>query len=206
MPDRKAPMIPRDPKGWHSRGYLPHFDSPETVQHVIFRTLNSIPVAVLAEMDGNSARRRTQVDEYLDKALGERPLAGHANASAIENSLKFFDSERYRLLCWCIMPNHVHVLMEQIYPNRLGDIVKSWKMASTRAINSLTGGHGRFWTLDYFDRFMRDERHLAQTLGYIEHNPVKAGLVEKPEDWLFSSARLRLAPDREPPGSPWAYG
>jgi putative DNA methylase len=41
---------------------------------------------------------------------------------------------------------------------------------------------------DYFDRFIRDEKHLAAVREYIRNNPVKAGLVEKPGDWKWSSA------------------
>ena len=50
---------------------------------------------------------------------------------------------------------------------------------------------GTFWMVDYYDRFIRDGRHLARAIAYVERNPVKAGLCREAQDWPFSSARLR---------------
>ena len=184
----------QEAKGWHSRGYVPHFDSPENVQHVVFRTLGSIPAAILAGLDGNAGQRRTQVDAILDSSTSGHLLAMPAHARIVQDCLMHFDSQRYNLIAWCIMPNHVHVLIEQIEGYSLGQCVRSWKQFSTTAINRLSGSSGQIWAHDYFDRFIRHEDHFAQTLGYIENNPVKAGLVTKPEDWPFSSATNGLSP------------
>ena len=48
---------------------------------------------------------------------------------------------------------------------------------------------------DYFDRYIRDEKHFASAITYIENNPVKAGLCRRPEDWAFSSAWFRAYED-----------
>jgi putative transposase len=48
-----------------------------------------------------------------------------------------------------------------------------------------------FWERDYFDRYIRDDGHLAAVVRYVERNPVKAGLVARAEDWPFGSARRR---------------
>ena len=102
-----------------------------------------------------------------------------------------FDGQRYRLLAWCVMPNHVHVVIEQIAGFTLGGIIKSWKMASTRAINASTAASGAVWASDYFDRYMRNEEQLERTIAYVENNPVSAGLCAAPADWTWSSARRR---------------
>jgi hypothetical protein len=57
--------------------------------------------------------------------------------------------------------------------------------------NAKPGRTGQFWRADYFDRFMRNEEHLSQTIDYIEQNPVKARLIAAAGDWAWSSARLR---------------
>lgn len=44
----------------------------------------------------------------------------------------------------------------------------------------------RFWQPEYWDRFIRDEKHMANALDYIMNNPVKAGLVKVAEDWPWS--------------------
>jgi REP element-mobilizing transposase RayT len=57
-----------------------------------------------------------------------------------------------------------------------------------REANQILGRTGQFGFREYFDRYIRDERHFANAVQYIHENPVKAGLVENPEDWPFSSA------------------
>lgn len=79
------------------------------------------------------------------------------------------------------MPNHVHVLMTLREGYRLGDVVKSWKTFTARRINHTRGGVGSLWAPDYFDRYMRDEDDVGNTVAYIENNPVVAGLASRPE-------------------------
>ena len=170
-------------KGWHGRGYLPHFDSPQCVQHVTFRTEGSLPA-------GLRLATQAQVDQALDHFDGGRILTGPCGA-IVEQALLHFDGERYRVLAWCVMPNHVHVVIEQIDGFSLGAIVAGWKGHTSRRIAALRGRGGRVWATDYFDRYMRNERQLADTIIYVENNPAVAGLVVDPSDWPFSSARHR---------------
>lgn len=86
--------------------------------------------------------------------------------------------------------NHVHTLIEPLEGNPLARIVHSWKSYTAKEANRILGRAGRFWSPEYFDRYIRDERHLVNAISYIHHNPVKAGLAEQPEDWPFSSAKL----------------
>jgi REP element-mobilizing transposase RayT len=182
-----------NPKGWHGRGYLPHFDSPAAVQHVVFRTAGSLPQPVLRDLPTDIARRRTAIDTALDRSTSGHILCRPKAAATVENALRHFHEQRYRLLAWCVMPNHVHVVVEQIQGWSLGQTVRSWKLFTTRALNELHGSRGAVWAPDYFDRYMRDEDHLQQTIGYVENNPVKAGFVGALEEWPFSSARFRRA-------------
>jgi REP element-mobilizing transposase RayT len=179
-----------DHKGWHSRGYLPHFDSPETVQFVTFRLADSLPRHVV-EMLRLQDDPTTKIDRELDTGLGACWLGREEIAALIENALLHFDSERYRLLAWCVMPNHVHVVIEVLQGHRLGSILHSWKSFTANRANALIGRTGAFWHDDFFDRYMRDEDHLERTIGYVERNPVKAKLVDSPEKWPWSSARFR---------------
>jgi REP element-mobilizing transposase RayT len=177
-------------KGWHSRGYLPHFDSAETIQFVTFRLFDSLPRAVveqLAKQPDNLAK----TDERLDGGSGACWLKDSTIAALIENAMLHFDGERYRMLAWCVMPNHVHAVLEPIEENRLGTIVQTWKSFSAKKANSVLDRSGPFWHKDYFDRFIRDEGHLARTVEYVERNPVKAGLASTPSAWLWSSNRRR---------------
>jgi putative transposase len=178
------------PRGWHSRGYLPHFDSPETVQFVTFRLADSLPAQV-AEALRHRDHALPRLDRELDVGLGACWLRRDDIAALVEGALLYFDSQRYRLLAWCVMPNHVHAVVEIVDRHSLTKIVGSWKSFTAKRANSLIGRSGTFWHADYFDRFMRDEGHLARTIDYVENNPVKAGLVVTAPQWAWSSARFR---------------
>jgi len=179
------------PRGWHSRGYLPHFDSPEAIQFVTFRLVDSLPRAV-TQMLRHREDEVHRIERELDEGFGACGLRQPPIATLVQDALLHFDGERYRLLAWCLMPNHVHVVIEMIDAQSLSDIVRSWKTFTARLVNKRLGQSGPFWHADYFDRYMRNERHFSQTVEYVENNPVKAGLVQAPADWTWSSARSRV--------------
>lgn len=208
--------------GWHSRGYLPHFDAPGAVQHVTFHLADSLPHDAIERMqrdlealpeEQRTVERRKRIEDMLDSGLGSCVL-GHADcARIVENTFVFGDGARYRLLAWVVMPNHVHVLIEQTVDWPLAKLVQSWKRHSAREINRLvnmgaplgspsctrpseeempsaTRRSQALWQRDYWDRYIRDERHYAAAKEYIEQNPVKAGLVTVAGEWPWGSARL----------------
>jgi REP element-mobilizing transposase RayT len=177
-------------RGWHSRGYLPHFDSIETIQFVTFRLADSLPRAVVEQL----ARRPdglAEADKRLDAGLGACWLRDPHIAEVVQDALLHFDGDRYRLLAWCVMPNHVHTVFEPGGEQPLGAIIRSWKSFTAKAANRILRRDGPFWHKDYFDRYMRDEGHLNRSIGYVEDNPVRAGLASTPADWPWSSAKLR---------------
>ncbi len=101
------------------------------------------------------------------------------------------DGRRYALAAWCVMPTHVHVLIEQCPDFDLASLVHSWKSFTAHAINKIEDRQGPLWRREYFDRFMRSEQQFAWTVAYIENNPVAARLVDDPRSWRFSSANWR---------------
>ncbi|CAN5622321.1 hypothetical protein BH23GEM3_BH23GEM3_26970 [soil metagenome] len=135
-----------------------------------------------------AAELRRSLDAYEDAGHGECHLGDPRIAEVVEQALLHFDGERYRLLEWCIVPNHVYVLVETLPGHALADVVQSWKSFSSKAANRILGWEGRFWMPDYHDRFVRDERHLAAVRTYIRGNPVKAGLCAQEAEWRFGSA------------------
>ncbi|GIV55346.1 MAG: hypothetical protein KatS3mg040_0114 [Candidatus Kapaibacterium sp.] len=188
-------------KGWHSRGFIPHLDEPDRVQFITFRLHDSVPAEVIirwrdelrvadgvAADDPRMVELRRRIEAYEDAGKGMCYLRDERIAKVVQDALLHFDGERYRLLAWCIMPNHVHVLIETLPGHRLSDIVHSWKSFTANEANRLLGRTGAFWQREYFDRFIRDETHLRATIEYIENNPVKAGLVRSASEWRFSSA------------------
>ena len=112
-------------------------------------------------------------------------------AMMIQNVLLGFDSETYQLSAWVVMPNHIHMLATRLENYTLADIMQSLKSITSHKANRTLKRHGQFWMPDYFDRYIRNAEHFANTTRYIEDNPVKARLCDRPEDWPFSSAWFR---------------
>lgn len=96
----------------------------------------------------------------------------------MEGALRHFDGTRLRLIAWVIMPNHVHVCFTINAAWRLEQVLAAWKRHTAREINQLTGATGSLWQRDYFDRLVRDARHLGRVLRYIRSNPERACLRE----------------------------
>ncbi len=186
---------------WRSRGYLPHFDQRHLTQFLTFRLYDAVPDAVIQSwktrlswvenLPANDPREielRHLIARYEDAGHGACWLRDARIASRVENALLHFDDERYRLIAWCIMPNHVHALVELKEDWNLASVVHSWKSYTAHEANEILGRSGEFWFREYHDRFIRDDDHFAKVVRYIEHNPVKARLVRLREEWQWSSA------------------
>ena len=138
---------------------------------------------------------RRMIDRYEDAGHGSCVLRDPRVADIVETALLHFDKERYRLIAWCVMPNHVHTMIEVFEGFPLPSVLHSWKSYTSKEINKLLGSRGQLWFEEYHDRFIRDERHFHVAVAYVEHNPVKAGLCREPRDWKFSSAARRSGED-----------
>jgi putative DNA methylase len=160
---------------------------------VTFRLADSLPRAILEDRLANetSALRRGRFESLLDAGHGETILAQPDAGAIVEGALLHFDRARYGLHAWCVMPNHVHVLLTPGPGFALSAIVHAWKSFTAKAINRVLRRQGRLWWEEYFDRAIRDDEHFERARWYIEENPVKAMLCAAPSDWPFSSARLR---------------
>ena len=180
-------------KGWYTRNRLPHCDAPGLIQAITFRLADALPREVLQRIARlrDDADKRRQLEHWMDAGLGSCLLADPRCAGIVQQALRYHDGNKYRLLAWCVMPNHVHVLIEPAEGVPLADILHAWKSYTAKRINRLLGRSGRVWQREYYDRYIRNDHHLAAVIRYIHHNPVKAELAATPEAWRFSSARLR---------------
>ena len=219
-------VSPESHRGWHSRGYLPHWDHPGLIQSLNFRLGDALPQEVLdrwknelvlvnptgsagvspaafpqsrrdADAPGERPRQielRRRVEEFLDAGHGACWLRQPDVAALVEGAMRHFDGDRYRLLAWCVMPNHVHALIETSEGFPLADVLHSWKSFTSRKVSNLIGRVGPFWQREYLDRYVRDAEHYQTVVAYIEGNPVKAGLAKVKTEWPWSSARFRATP------------
>jgi type I restriction enzyme R subunit len=141
-----------------------------------------------------------RIDQWLDIAAGTAHLRDTRLAAELMENLLHFAGEHYDLHSFVIMPSHFHWLFrpkEEWVISLTGDqsprerIMKSVKSYSAKQCNRLLDVTGRFWQEESYDHWVRDAEEFERIMHYIEQNPVKAGLVERPEDWVYSSAYLR---------------
>jgi REP element-mobilizing transposase RayT len=186
--------------GWHSRGYLPHFDGRAIPQFLTFHLADSIPKKVIQrwreelkslkyEQERIVLQRR--IEKYLNQGYGEAFLKLPQVARMVQDALLKFDGIKYRLFAWVVMPNHVHSMMTRFEEYELSDILHSLKSFTAHEANKMLHRSGQFWIEDYFDRYIRNQKHFEKTIQYIENNPVKAGLCVEPGDWPYSSASFK---------------
>ncbi|MFA6009776.1 MAG: transposase [Desulfobacteraceae bacterium] len=99
----------------------------------------------------------------------------------------------YHVEVWayCLMPNHVHLILEPETKDGLNLAVGEAHKRYTRRINSREGWCGHLWQ-GRFASFIMDDSYLLSCTKYIELNPVRAGLVKKPEQWAWSSTRAHI--------------
>ena len=186
-------FLDRDKKIDKHRVNLPHWQQGETWMFVTWRLADSLPEAVVRKLDERRKRWEAShptpwTDEerkehnrlftlafeaLLDDAHGSCVLRNTAMSDIVAGALLNFHGERYKLDCFVVMPNHVHVLFNLLGENRLEDIIGSWKRFSARQINKLLGREGALWQSEYWDRMIRSERHFRWVREYIERNPEK---------------------------------
>jgi REP element-mobilizing transposase RayT len=186
--------------GWHSRGYLPHFDGRALPQFISLHLADSVPSKVVErwkrELDTKNSERdkmllQNRIERYADQGYGRAFLKDDRLAEMVQETLLKDDGKSYRLSSWVVMPNHVHILATRFEDDTLADIMQSFKSITSHKANRFLGRSGQFWMPDYFDRYIRNAKHYQKTVEYIENNPVKARLCARPADYRFSSAWFR---------------
>ena len=130
---------------------------------------------------------------------GRRPIfADPTAASLLVECIHFISHEsRAYVLAFCVMPNHLHLLLSPRNDATLSDVMRSLKRFATKQINDATGRTGSLWQQSYYDRVIRDEAHLNATIEYIHRNPVVEGLAVNETAYRFSSAHSEAWSDLE---------
>jgi REP element-mobilizing transposase RayT len=133
---------------------------------------------------------------FLDSGCGDTWLKRPDIAALVSGALRYFDGQRYTLLAWVVMPNHVHAVVRPEAPHTLSVILKSWKGYTAVHANRLLHREGKpFWRKESYDHFCRNEQDRARCCTYTTMNPVKARLCHQPTDWPWSSAHVGQVSD-----------
>ena len=186
------------------RRHLPHWQPHGAVFFVTFRLKDSLPAEVCASVrdqrhalasDITGGRSFVKWDEFLhSNPSGRKWLASADIASVIDEALRYRDGSQYILHAHCIMPNHVHAVIELLQGEAareapLNKVMQSLKRQTARKANSILGRVGAFWQDETYDHVVRDHKEFNRTIAYILNNPVKAGLVARWTDWAWTYCR-----------------
>jgi len=108
----------------------------------------------------------------------------HAAVQAFTQKAVLKDAQ---LLCWVLMPNHAHWLLQLGQDRNLSSLVSAMKSASARAVRN-AGYADQVWVRAYHDRAIRREEDIVLAARYIAANPLRAGLVKRVGDYPFWNA------------------
>ncbi|MEI6425433.1 MAG: transposase, partial [Lentisphaerota bacterium] len=195
---------------------LPHWTCDKAIYHVCFRLADSVPQSVcdqwrrereaivenarqmnrpLSEDEEDRIRylHSERIEKFLDTGHGSCFMARPEIAELVADALRHFDGERYRLHAWCIMPNHVHVIVEPVTGHELSAIIHSWKSFTAHAANKALGRSGDYWQSDAYNHIIRSMKEYAFQISYAWENPEKAGLKNWKWRWKISRPSQEVA-------------
>jgi putative transposase len=104
-----------------------------------------------------------------------------------------------RLVGFCLMPNHFHLVLWPSADNQMGPWMQWLLTTHVHGYRKRYRGSGHIWQGRFRAFPMEQDDHLLPVLRYVERNPLRAGLVERAEAWPWSSLPLWL----QPPLWPW---
>ncbi len=202
-PDKEKTLT--DKQTW---GSLPHWYREGATYAVTFRLADSFPDSVLqnyrrekelltqqlaeAKQSGDVEKvellgkelgslYRNRIETVLDEGQGEAWMKDAHIAKIVADSILHFAGDRYDLGAWCVMPNHVHLIISPKDGHDLSEILHSIKRHSANEANKRLGRNGPFWQKESYDHIVRDGDDYENQRRYVLRNPVVSGLV----DWKF---------------------
>jgi REP element-mobilizing transposase RayT len=197
---------------------------------VIYRIAGTIPAGVLRELQNQAEAKlkrepptgmslthyRLRIhkqlfgvyDRYLDTAAKIDWLARPEVAGVIRENLYNHHGKQYHLLAYCVMPNHVHGIIEVLHEPAeraqatddmptLSLVVRSFKAEVSRRAHSELSFAGEIWQQNFFDRVIRDAKDAANAERYISENPIRWEGQQK--RWAEDTAIKRKIAQRAAP-------
>jgi putative transposase len=141
---------------------------------------------------GRIARRVRQAGAYFvtTDTWQKHPLFINMELAyiVVEQIVSCRDRGFYKLHAFVLMPDHLHVLLTPGETTTIEKAMQMIKGGSAHRIEIERPQKFPIWQTGFHDRWMRDAEEFRGSKQYIEENPVKARLVEKANDYVYSSA------------------
>ena len=201
---------------------LPHIQPRGAAFLVNFRLAGSLPTDVIErlrmealELEEKLATIQDLQEKFLLRNKEQRKLFGkwddalHKSktgpfwlkderiAQIVVNSIMYRNGKWFDILAYCIMPNHVHLVLIPYESSDTADysltkIMHNIKRNSANHANKLLGRTGAFWQHESYDHFARDEKELERIIKYVIYNPVKAGLTDDWTKWKWTYSKYEM--------------
>ena len=209
--------------------HLPHYQPEDATFHVVFRLAGSLPRHAVEQLREEQKRlgellergvRNQGLFELFRKkrwgyfrhfntllngtSTGPHWLRQYEIAEIVKETMHYRDSRVYDLIAYSIMPNHVHMIVENVrrgadttkgstsrrdsVPSNgaLTYILASLKKYTALRANRVLHRSGAFWQDESYDHVIRDDAELERTIWYLLQNPVSANLVVSWEQWPWN--------------------
>lgn len=173
-------------KEFHRRN-LPHVQPKNGILFVTYCLYNVFPLSIRKKFADNFL----VYDDYLDYCkVNSKLLSLDKFAPIVYDNLLKMNHIQYELFCFCIMPNHVHVLLKPKFdaadnPFSIAKIMHGHKGVTAKKINKVFNRQGSFWHHEYYDHYVRNDTEFNNIAWYIINNPLKAKLVSEIKKWKF---------------------
>jgi len=204
------------------RRNLPHIEPRGATFLVNFRLANSLPAEVIEklrteadQLEKNLLRIKDPKEKLLLRDKAQRRLFAkwddelHKSQSGpfwlkednvaeiVANAIHYHEGEWFDVEAYCIMPNHVHLVLTPYESSQIADyiltkIMHNIKRNSANHANKVLGRTGSFWQHENYDHFARDESELERIIKYVLYNPVKANLVKEQQDWKWAYCKYNV--------------
>ncbi len=103
-----------------------------------------------------------------------RPVVAH---SLLESIAFYYDQRKWYCQMALLMPDHLHGFFVFPWDKSMASVFQNWKRYTAKSL-------GINWQRDFFEHRIRNEGRYTETWHYVRQNPVRAGLVDDPNDWL----------------------
>ncbi len=231
-----------DEKIYYRRN-LPHYQPTHSSFFITFRLAGSLPQDIIIklkeeheaklkrlnkiidtdtkkkELGDQSKRYFEKFDEFLDKYTDSpKWLSDGRISKVVADAIKYRDGKDYELIVYCIMPNHVHMVIyversdevertlvrfgqqsrtevrpTAFYKNYLlAKILREIKGSTARECNKILNRTGAFWQHESYDHVIRNDKEFENIIWYVLNNPVKAGYVTDWKAWQWSYCKYEL--------------
>ena len=204
------------------RRNLPHIQLRGATFLVNFRLAGSLPIEVVEQLrieadllekklltikdqkerlvlrDREQRKLFGKWDDPLHKSVtGPFWLKDDQIAQIVADSILYHDGAWFDVLAYCIMPNHVHLVLIPHESSDTADysltkIMHNIKRNSANHANKVLSRSGTFWQHESYDHFARDEKELERIIKYVLYNPVKAGLVTDWKSWKWTYCKYEM--------------